>query len=169
MTRNELNKKVGLLVHVKLKGVMSEDDYRNIVHSIDNNSGGFLRNCDDEHANLVLLHLQHLADRKHSTKEVIKQNDQEKFIARLMEYLNWRWSDTSTFLRRITGKHHTSKCTTSELSKAIRGMIAIIDKDVAAGKITLTGETKMKYYRYTQHYRTPANAEMPTEKQKEGV
>jgi len=163
MTRTELNKKVGVLVHVKLKGVLSEDDYRTIVHSIDNKSGGFLRNCDDEHANLVLLHLQQLVDRKHSVKEVIKQSDQEKFIARLMEYLNWRWTDTSSFIRRVTGKHHTSKCDTAELSKVIRGMIAIIDKDIAAGKITLSGEIKTKYYRYTKSYRTPANAEMPTE------
>jgi len=152
MMRSELNKQIGILVHAKLK--LNEDDYRTIVHSIDNNSGGFVRNCDDESANLVLIHLQQLVEKKHSTHETKKLSDQENFVARLMDYLSWNWSNTSKFIFKITGKHHTSKCSTSELSKVIRGMVAIIDKDIASGKIVLTGETKMKYYRYTKNHRT---------------
>ncbi|MDP1675687.1 MAG: hypothetical protein Q8L88_02385 [Bacteroidota bacterium] len=160
MTRSELNKQIGVLVHAKLK--LDEDIYRQIVYSIDNNSGGFVRNCDDETANLVLIHLQRLADKKYSTHEVNKQSDQEKFVARLMDYLKWNWSNTSQFIFKITGKHHTSKCSTTELSKVIRGMVAIIDKDIECGKIVLHGETKMKYYRYTKNHRTKSTEADPS-------
>jgi hypothetical protein len=155
MTRSEINKRIGVIVHATLK--LNEDHYRTIVHSIDNNSGGFVRNCDDETANLVLIHLQQLVEKKFSKHEVIKQNDQEKFIARLMDYLKWNWNNTSQFIFKITGKHHSSKCSTDELSKVIRGMVAIIDKDIDAGKIILSGETKMKYYRYTKNHRPQQN------------
>jgi hypothetical protein len=151
MTRSELNKQIGVLVHAKLK--LDEDVYRQIVYSIDNNSGGFVRNCNDDYANLVLIHLQRLADRKFSTREVNKQNDQEKFIARLMDYLKWNWKDTAHFMMKIVKKTHTSKCNAAELSKVIRGMVAIIDKDIEAGKIILHGETRIKYYRYTKNHR----------------
>jgi hypothetical protein len=149
MERSELNKKIGVLVHAKLK--LNEDVYRQIVYNIDQNSGGFVRNCDDEHANLVLLHLQHLVDKTKSHKEINKQSDQERFIARLMDHLNWRWSNTAQFMIRLVKKSHTSKCSASELSKVIRGMIAIIDKDIESGKIVMS-DSELKEYRYKTHF-----------------
>jgi hypothetical protein len=149
MTRPELNKKIGVLVHAKLK--LNEDVYRQIVYNIDQNSAGFVRNCDDEHANLVLLHLQQLIDKKQSHKEIKKQSDQERFIARLMDHLNWRWSNTSQFMMKIVKKSHTSKCSASELSKVIRGMIAIIDKDIESGKIVMS-QSELSQYRYKTHF-----------------
>lgn len=151
MDRKELNKKIGRLVHATLR--LDEEMYRQIVFNVDSKSGGFVRNCDDEHANLVLLTLQNMAERRTSPKEVQQHSDQERFIARLMDHLNWRWSDTASFMMRIVKKSHTSKCTPGELSKVIRGMIAIIDQDIAHGKITMT-QTELKQYRFkTRHQR----------------
>jgi hypothetical protein len=149
MTRAETNKRIGYLVHAKLR--LAEEDYRQIVYNIDQKSGGFVRNCDDESANLVLLSLERLVEKKSSVREQKKNDQQHRFIARLMDYLHWHWSDTASFLAKITGKHHTSQCTSGELSKVIRGMISIIDKDIDAGKIIFTPE-KLKEYRYKTHF-----------------
>ncbi len=152
MTRTEINKEIGFLAHGKLK--LHKEDYRTIVHSIAPESGGFVRNIkDDETANLVLLHLRNLADKKNnpSSKEQKRNDAQERFIARLMDHLNWKWSNTASFIKKITGKTHTSKCNSSELSKVIRGMIDIIDQDIATGKIVMS-DAELKEYKYKTHF-----------------
>lgn len=157
MTRTQINKEIGFLAHGKLK--LHEEDYRTIVHSIAPESGGFVRNIqDDETANLVLIHLRNLADKRSnpSVKEQKKNEAQERFIARLMDHLNWKWSDTSSFMMKIVKKSHTSKCDTTELSKVIRGMIDIIDQDIAKGKIVMS-EAELKEYRYKTHFHRSNN------------
>lgn len=152
MTRSQINKEIGYLAHGKLK--LHEDDYRTIVSSISPESGGYVRNIkDDETVNLVLLHLRQLAAKKKypSAREQKKNEAQERFIARLMNHLKWKWSDTSSFMMKIVKKSHTSKCDSSELSKVIRGMISIIDQDIAAGKIRMS-EAELKEYRYKTHF-----------------
>ena len=161
MTRTEINKKIGVLVHAKLK--LAEDDYRQIVYNIDSNSGGFVRNCDDEHANLVLLSLQQLHDKKSTSREEKKNDRQEAIIARLMDHLKWNWGNTAQFIFKICKKHHTSKCTSGELSKVIRGMIAIIDKDIASGKLVLS-ESQLKEYRFKTHFQR-INSQSNTEEE----
>ena len=127
MTRSDLNRKIGYYRHVILK--LDEDIYRQIVRNIDNKSGGYVRNCGLEEANLVLLTLKNLAEKRTATREIKEHSRQENFIPVLMEYLNWKWGDTASFIYKVTGKHHhTSKCDTMQLSKVIRGMISIIDQ-----------------------------------------
>lgn len=154
MNRSELNKKIGALVHGKLK--LDEEIYRQIVYSIDPKSGGFVRNCDDEHANLVLLSLERLIEKKSTPREHKKNEQQIKFIARLMDFLKWEWRSTSLFILRIVGKSHTSKCTAAELSKVIRGMIAIIDSNIESGKLVLS-PAKLKEYRFKTHFHRVQN------------
>lgn len=152
MTRTQINKEIGFLAHGKLK--LADEDYRTIVRSICEESGGFVRNIkDDETANLVLLHLRGLVDKRSnpSVKEQKKQSDQERFIARLMDHLGWTWSDTSRYMMDKVKKSHTSKCSTEELSKVIRGMIATIDHHIEKGKITMS-DAELKEYRYKTHF-----------------
>ena len=153
MTRTEINRKIGVLVHAVLK--LDEEYYRQIVNSIDPASGGYVRNIkDEEAANIVLLHLQQLADKRPSTHEEKKHERQENFIPVLMELLGWNWSNVSSFIYKVTQKHHhTSKCDTKQLSDVIRGMIAIIDHDIEKGKLVLTEERKKKYHLYTKNHR----------------
>ncbi|MBI2427506.1 MAG: hypothetical protein HYV29_01665 [Ignavibacteriales bacterium] len=164
MIRSQINKEIGFLAHGKLK--LADDVYRTIVRSIAPESGGFVRNIkDDETANLVLLHLRNLADKKKnpSTREQKKNDAQERFIARLMDHLKWKWSDTSSFMLKIVKKSHTSKCDTTELSKVIRGMISIIDKDIDAGKIRMS-DAELKEYRYKTHFHRKQKSEISSQK-----
>lgn len=157
MTRAEINKEIGYLAHGKLR--MAEDDYRTLVYSIDKSSGGFVRNIkDDETANLVLVALRNMVDKKiNPTEKQQARNDaQVKFIARLMDFLKWEWRSTSLFILRIVGKSHTSKCTAAELSKVIRGMIAIIDSNIESGKLVLS-PAKLKEYRFKTHFHRVQN------------
>jgi hypothetical protein len=64
-----------------------------------------------------------------------------------MEYLSWNWASTAAFCKRITGKDDTRKCTTAELRKVIRGMIAIIEQNIQSGKLTLSTERQIHFKR----------------------
>jgi hypothetical protein len=84
----------------------------------------------------------------------IKKNpQQQKFIARLMEYLKWDWAATADFCMKVTGKRTTKACNAAELSKIIRGMIAIIDHDITKGKIVLNHTERFNYDHYSKLHR----------------
>lgn len=151
MTRAEINKEIGFLAHGKLR--MAEDDYRTLVYSIDKSSGGFVRNIkDDETANLVLVALRNMVDKKinPTEKQQARNANKEAMIAKLMDHLNWKWSNTSSFMMKIVKKNHTSKCSGEELHKVIRGMISIIDKNLRDGTLQWS-EAKKKEYYYKTH------------------
>lgn len=146
--RKKLNHDIRAIAHGVLG--IDEDLYRQIVSSVDPKSGGHITRCGDEEANLVYMHL-----RKMKTN-VIKSapNSQNKLIARLMDILGWRWSDTAGFCHRITGHRTTKLCNAAELSKVIRGMIGVIDYDLEKGKIQMTHTEKFEYERHTKSHRT---------------
>jgi hypothetical protein len=149
MTRSELNQKIGALAFGRLK--LDEEFYRTIVASIDPKSEGHVTHCDDEHANLVLIALRRLADKNPPHEKNVAQ---QKFIARLMDYLKWNWKTTAEFCERQTGKKTTRACTAFELTKTVNGMIAIIDHDIATGRIALSPAALEQYRHYTQHHRS---------------
>jgi hypothetical protein len=148
-SRTELNRKIGALAFGRLR--LNEEDYREIVASIDPKSDGHVTQCDDDHANLVLIALRRLA-----VTHPPKQTDtrQNKFIARLMQHLNWNWKNTADFCKHQTGKDSTRSCSSAELTKIVNGMIAIIDHDIAGGKLVLSPAALAEYRRHTQHHRT---------------
>lgn len=151
MTRAELIKKI----HVQKRDLSLDDDnYRLILESL---SGR--RSCadmDDEHLNLVSLALSKMLDNRGTRPGLRKNPNQQAFIARLMDYLHWNWSNTATFCERLTGKKSTKACSAAELSKIIRGMIAIIDQDIEKGKLGLSHTQRFEYERHVKHLRPAA-------------
>lgn len=160
MDRKELNRKIGALAHGRLK--LEGEMYRTIVASIDPKSEGHVTRCDDEHANLVLIALRRIAEKNPPEQKNVKQH---KFIARLMDHLNWKWKNTADFCKHQTGKNSTRACNALELSKIINGMIAIIDQDIASGKLQLSPKQLEDYQRHTKRHRHME----PSTKQKETV
>jgi hypothetical protein len=152
MTLKQLNHKVRALAHGTLG--LTEDEYRTIVAAVDPRSDGHITHCGDEEANLVLLQLRRMLDV--SGRRGSRARSQEKMIARLMEYLRWNWQDTAHFCYKIT-KHRTTRlCNAAELSKVIRGLVAIIDHDLELGKITMTEVERVEYERHVKHHRIHA-------------
>lgn len=148
MIRKELNRKIGAFAFGRLR--LPEHDYRQIVASIDPKSDGHVTRCDDETANLVLIALRRLAERNPSTQKNMKQH---RFIARLMDYLRWNWKATAEFCKRQTGKRSTRGCSALELTKVINGMIAIVDQNIADGRLQLSTEQLSDYLRHTKRHR----------------
>lgn len=148
MLRKELNKKIGALAFGRLR--LSEDIYRQIVVSIDPKSEGHVTRCDDESANLVLIALRRLALQNPQTERGQKQH---RFIARLMDYLRWNWKQTAAFCKKQTGKNSTRDCDAKELTKIVNGMVAIIDGNIATGKLQLSPEELSAYQHYTKRNR----------------
>ena len=58
-------------------------------------------------------------------------------IARLMDYLGWKWESTAKFCERITGKTDTRDCDAAELRKVCLGMVALIEQNLVSGKLVL--------------------------------
>jgi len=146
--RKRLNRRIGYLRNAVLK--LDEETYRTIVSSIDEKSGGYLRNCDDEHANLILLTLQRLTAQSNNDRRSGSQDAQRK-IAKLGYLLGWSWRDIARFCEKETGKSSTRSCSSKELTKVINGMIAVIDYQLEKGILRLSPETLKQYYRYTKH------------------
>lgn len=149
--RKKLNQRIGAIVHGKLK--LDEETYRTIVSCIDEKSEGHITRCDDEHANLVLLALQKMVERPGMTSVTLKNQQQQKFIARLMDYLGWDWKHTAEFCWHQTGRKSTRACSAGELSKIIIGMIRIIDERIEKGVICLSKQELETYHRYTRLHR----------------
>ena len=105
-------------------------------------------------ANLVLIALRRLAE-----KTPQKNVKQQKFIARLMDHLNWNWNQTAAFCKKQTGKNSTRDCTALELTKVINGMVAIIDGNIAAGTLQLSPAQLSEYQRYTKKNRQTKSAQ----------
>jgi hypothetical protein len=154
MLRKELNKKIGALAFGRLR--LSEDIYRQIVVSIDPKSEGHVTRCDDESANLVLIALRRFAEKNPLVQTNVKQH---RFIARLMDYLRWNWQDTAVFCHRQTGKKSTRECTAVELTKIVNGMVAIIDGNIASGKLQLSPTELEEYHRHTKKNRQTKSAQ----------
>lgn len=150
MTRRELNHSIRALANGRLG--LDEEEYRSVVHSITGKR--HITGCNDEEANLVLLAFRKMRDNVGTGTPVQKNVAQQKFIARLMQCLGWDWKATAAFCLKVTGKRSTKACNAAELSKIIRGMIAVIDHHVASGKISMTHTQKFNYERHVQHQRT---------------
>lgn len=150
MTRKEINSRAHALAHGKLH--MDAATFKAIVANEDPASEGHISRCSDETAAVVLGRLEgELKARAFHGKETLDR--QHSMIPHLMEHLKWDWKATADFCRRITGKGNTRGCSVAELSKVIRGMIAIVDKDLEAGKIVMTHTEKFNYDRFTKNYR----------------
>ena len=156
--RRKLNQKTKAMQH-RLR--IGDDDFKQIVLGIEPRSEGHLTHCDDETANLVLISLRRLAERISPSQGEMSRpagqtgstSHQARMIARLMDYLNWRWSNTASLCKRMTGKPRTDKCTPHELSLVIRAMVSIIDGDIASGKLKLSGQTLQDYLSHTKKFR----------------
>ena len=147
--RKQLNHDIRALAHGFLR--LDEETYRNIVETISGKR--HITDCDDEEANLVLLALKRMKDNTGAGPRIVTNGRQQKFIARLMDYLQWDWSATAAFCEKLTGKKSTKACNAAELSKIIRGMIAVIDHDIEKGKIFLTHTDYFNYLHYTTLHR----------------
>lgn len=147
--RKQRNHEIRALAHGTLG--LDEDTYRSVVESITGKR--HVTQCDDEEANLIYIALKRMKDNQGAGPRIEKNGRQQKFIARLMDYLKWDWSATAAFCEKVTGKRSTKACNAAELSKVIRGMIAIIDHDLEQGKILLTHTQKFDYQRYTTLHR----------------
>jgi len=149
MNRRALNHNIRALAQGRL--ALDEETYRTVVHSVTGKL--HITDCDDEEANLVHLAFKKMLDNQGAAGQIRKNPQQHRFIARLMDYLRWDWQDTARFCERVTGKRSTKACNAAELSKVIRGMIAIIDQDIEAGKIQLTHTERFNYEHYVKHHR----------------
>jgi hypothetical protein len=160
--RKKLNQRVGALAFGRLK--LDEETYRMIVSSIDEQSEGHLTRCNDENANLVLLALERMVSGGAigATSVTLKNQRQQKFIARLMDYLGWTWKDTARFCLHQTGKRSTKDCNAGELSKVIIGLIRIIDDRIAKGLLKLSPDQSDGYHRHTKLERQKDESSTPT-------
>ena len=153
MTRAELIK----TIHVQKRDLsLDEDNYRLILESISGKRS--CANMDDEHLNLVSLALSKMLDNRGTSPGTRKNPNQQGFIARLMDYLHWDWSNTASFCLKLTGKKSTRACSAGELSKIIRGMIAIIDQDIERGKLSLSHTQRFEFERHVKHLRPKSAA-----------
>jgi hypothetical protein len=151
MNRTELNRKIRAIAHGVLH--LDEESYRQVVLNVDFNSQGHITRCDIEHANLVLLVLRRMVEKRKIRRDSTSFPSnfrQHKFIARLMQYLGWTWKDTAAFCLRQTGKRSTKACTAAELSKVILGLIGIINGKIEKGEITLSEAEMFAYRKHTK-------------------
>lgn len=149
MTRKDLNRRIGKLAFGILK--LPEETYRSIVLSIDEKSGGYLRNCSDESAHLILLAVQQMAnkDRFHRMEARSKA---ERKIAKLGYLLKWSWADIAGFVEREVGKRSTRSCTPTELAKIVNGMVATINDRLARGLLQLSQTDLHGFLKHTQSH-----------------
>lgn len=152
--RRKLNHDIRALAHGRLS--LDEETYRSVVESITGKR--HVTELGDEEANLVYLALQKMLDNQGARGEVRRNPQQQKFIARLMQYLHWNWEDAAHFAEKIVHKKSTKACNAAELSKIIRGMIAIIDSDIEKGKIVLNHTERFEYERHVNRHRTSKTA-----------
>lgn len=146
--RRRLNHRIRALAHGQC--ALTEAQYRLIVHAITDRD--HITDCTDEQAGLVLAQLQMLATQKRVARREVNWR-QQHLIARLMGYLNWSWDNTAHFVGREVGKNDTRDCTASELATVVRGMVAIIDRDIDLGTLVLSPEQLRDYFRHTRHHR----------------
>lgn len=153
LDRKKLNQRVGALAFGRLG--LDMEIYRTIVASMDEKSEGHLTRCTDENAQLILLALDRMAaGGKGATTVVVKNPGQQKFIARLMDYLGWSWKDTARFCKHQTGKRSTKACNAGEMTKIIIGMIRIIDDRIEKHILLLTPKEFADYQHHTRLHRT---------------
>jgi hypothetical protein len=154
--RKQLNHRIRKLAHGALG--LDVETYRTIVAAIAEKSEGHITRCTDDEANLVMLALERMAaGGVGATSVTLKNQRQQKFIARLMDYLGWTWRDTAGFCFHQTGKRSTRQCSAGELSKIVIGMIAIIDHRINREQIKLTPDQLAEYHRYTKLHRPRPN------------
>ncbi|MFN0156914.1 MAG: phage protein GemA/Gp16 family protein [Bacteroidota bacterium] len=73
-------------------------------------------------------------------------------LARLMQHLGWNWKQTAGFCQRVTGKTDTRLCSSTELSKVITGMVAMIEQKLASREIILTAGELATFRKHTRHH-----------------
>jgi hypothetical protein len=156
--RKSLIRQVHVLAYQRLK--FSEEEYRQIVESVTGKrSVGELPALEIEKVLVALRriplgtlggHHAEGAGRQHANRP------QQGLIAHLMEYLGWRWTSTAKFCTRITGKSDTRACDASELRKVILGMIALVEQDVASGRIHMTTEQQIHFKKLAHPHRKEA-------------
>ena len=148
MTRNDFIKKI----HVLKRDLSLDDDtYRLVLYNVTEKTS--CCHLDEERLNLVYLAFKKMLDNQGVSGPVRKNPNQHRFIARLMDHLKWNWDNTPDFCIKITGKRSTKSCNPAELSKIIRGMVAVIDHDIALGKIQLNHTQRFEYERAVKHHR----------------
>lgn len=152
MTRTDLIKKIHVLKHA---ANLDDENYRTILHAVTGKSSS--ANMDEEELNLCILALK-----KFCIAAMRKNERQHKMIARLMQHLNWKWSNTAKFCERITHKNNTRLCTTQELNNLIRGLIGVIDHDLKTGKIIMTPAALQEYHFKTNSHRSHSSTNRDT-------
>ena len=149
IARKSLIRQVHVLAYQRLR--LSEDEYRQIVQDVTGErSIGNLPAIEIEKVLVALRriplgtlggHQGEAPGRQHGNRP------QQGLIAHLMGYLKWDWRSTAKFCKRITGHSDTRQCDSAELRKVIRGMIALIEQDVASGRIHLSTEQQIHFKR----------------------
>lgn len=149
MTRNKFIQRIHVL---KRDLGLDDETYRTVLDSVAGKTS--CTNLEEEELNLVLLALEKMSRGGNGATSVTLRNQrQQRFIARLMDYLGWTWKQTSHFCVRQTGKRSTRSCNAAELSKVIIGMIRLIDEDIEKGRLKLSPEKLEEYRRYTKMQR----------------
>jgi hypothetical protein len=146
VNRKQLNHDIRALAHGKLG--LSEEEYRLVVEGITGKQ--HVTDCDDEEAGLVLVALRNLLEKKGAVRT---NPDQHRMIAKLGYMLKWTWDDIASFTHKVTGHRSTKLCSPAQLAKVIRGMIAVIDHDIAAGKLKLSHTEAFEFERHAKHHR----------------
>jgi len=167
MNRKQLNHRVRAFAHGTLK--LSEEAYREVIRDVTADKE-HITDCTDDEAQLVLtalrrFHVMRLnVPGRPPTPEALSTRRspgaanrdaggerQHSMIPRLMDFLRWDWKSTAGFCEKVIGKKDTRQCDAKELSKMIRGMVAVIEHDLARGKITMTPEQLATFRRHTAH------------------
>jgi len=146
VTRNKLIQRIHVL---KRDLGLDDDTYRTVLDSVAGKAS--CRDLEDEDLNLVLLALEKMSRGTNGATSVTLRNQrQHRFLARLMQYLNWDWKATARFCLHQTGRRSTRSCNAGELSKVIIGMIRLIDQDIDQRRLILTDDQLSEYHRYTK-------------------
>lgn len=154
MTRKQLNYNIRRYAHYVLK--LDEDQYREIVDTVTNKR--HITDCTQEEAELVFAALKNFSRAGRPPAHGGPNAPQHRFIARLMEYLDWSWKQTAAFCQRIVGRPDTRSCDAAELRKVIRGMIAMIEQNIASGRLKLTPYQLTEFRKHTQRETLPSSS-----------
>ena len=152
--RAQLIKRIHTVAYSELK--LDEATYRTIVLAANDRDKTSCSDLYDRELELVLATLRRLSGGR-AAASAVPNESQHKMIARLMEYLNWSWSQTAKLCKRITGWDNTRKCSAAELRKVLLAMIAIVEQNHASGKRILSHTELFEFRRHTRRERSMVN------------
>ena len=148
MGRNDLIKRIHCL---KRDLMLDDDSYREILQSIAGKDS--CAQIDDEYLNLIKQQMEAMLQRMRlGSSLTLKNQNEHRKIAKLGYLLNWNWHDIAGFCFKETGKKSTQQCDSSELSKIINGLVALIQDGLAKGTVKLAHPDLQAFLKYTQSH-----------------